>query len=443
MYTGSLINTTLRSRYYVKDKLGEGGIGETYLAIDQDQPGNYLCVIKRLKPQNVNQSTMRWLQQSFIKEATTLQRLGNHDQIPRLLAFFEENSEFFLIQELIDGNNLRAELSLGKQWNENQVIFLLRDVLEVLQIVHQQGVIHRDLKPENIMRRKTDGKIVLIDFGAVKEVSTQVFNTQGKIVSTTYIIGTPGYMPVEQLRQNPMLSSDIYAVGMIALEALTGLYPTEFVDSYTGQVVWQDRVRVRSDLRNFLNKMVAYHPDERYNSASEALYLIKELTQTVYNKPVSSPLPPPPIQLPTPPVQPISAIKYAGFGRRIAADFIDRSILIVGSLAWDFANFGLPNSENEGEFWGRIIVFYIILAFVYCPTMESFKTQATLGKIALGIIVTDLHGNRLYWGQAIKRHMSKTLSYLTLLVGFFMIGFTSKRQTLHDIVSGCLVIRKD
>jgi serine/threonine-protein kinase len=162
------------------------------------------------------------------------------------------------------------------------------------------------------------------------------------------------------------------------------LYPTEFVDSYTGQVVWQDRVRVRNDLANCLDKMVAYHPDERYNSASEALYLIKELTQTVYNKPVSSPLPPPLIQLPTPPVQPISAIKYAGFGRRIAADFIDRSILIVASLAWDFANFGLPNSENEGEFWGRIIVLYIILAFVYCPTMESFKTQATLGKIALG-----------------------------------------------------------
>lgn len=439
MSTDSLINTILGSRYYVKDKLGEGGIGETYLAIDRDQPSNYLCVIKRLKPQNVNQSQMRWLQQSFVREATMLQKLGNHNQIPRLLAFFEENSEFFIVQEFIEGNNLRAELSLGKQWDENQVIFLLRDILEVLEFVHQQGVIHRDLKPDNLIRRRTDRKIVLIDFGAVKEISTQVFNTQGQIVSTTYVIGTPGYMPAEQLRQNPTLSSDIYAVAMIALEALTGLYPAEFVDSYTGQVVWRDRVRVRSDFANCLDKMLAYHPHERYHSASDALYAIQELTQTVYNPPLS-PTVQPTVQ---PAVQPTLGIKYAGFGRRLAADFIDRSILIVGSLAWDFANFGAPNSDNQEGFWGRIIVFYIILAFVYCPTMESFKTQATLGKMALGIIVTDLYGKRLLWGQSTKRHMSKTLSYLTLFIGFFMAGFTPKRQTLHDIVSGCLVIRKN
>ena len=374
---------------------------------------------------------MRWLQQSFNREATALQRLGTHDQIPRLLAFFEENHEFFLVQEFIDGNNLRPELSPSRQWHETQVIFLLRDILEVLEFVHSQKVIHRDLKPENLIRRRIDQKIVLIDFGAVKEVSTQVFNTQGQVVSTTFVIGTPGYMPVEQLRQNPMLCSDIYAVGMIALEALTGVKPTQLLDSYTGNVIWRNQVYVRDDLANVLDMMVHYNPNQRYHSASQALQAVRELTKTVYN-------PPPP----TKPLPPLPLIKYAGFWRRLAADFIDKTILIVCSLFLDFSQFGSPNSKNESEFWGRIITYYIILSFLYCTVMESSRYQGTLGKIALGIIVTDLNGNKVSWEQAVKRHISKLLSYTTIFIGFFIGGFTNKRQTLHDKVSRSLVIRK-
>ncbi|MBO3462825.1 RDD family protein [Aetokthonos hydrillicola Thurmond2011] len=423
-----LIGITLGGRYYVADKLGEGGIGETYIAIDRGQPGNYQCVIKRLKPQSTNQSTMRWLQQSFEREATTLQKLGTNDQIPRLLAFFEENQEFFLVQEFIDGNNLRSELSPGRQWHETQVIFLLRDILEVLQFVHHQKVIHRDLKPENLIRRRSDQKIVLIDFGAVKEVSTQVFNTQGQVVSTTFVIGTPGYMPAEQLRQNPMLCSDIYAVGMIALEALTGIEPKELLDSYTGNVIWRNRVYVRNDLANVLDMMVHYHPNQRYQSASQALLAVQELTKTLYNVPPSSTTP---------------LIKYAGFWRRLAADFIDKTILIVCSLFLEFIQFGAPDSKNEAEFWGRIIAYYVLLGFLYCPVMESSRYQGTLGKMVLGIIVTDMNGNKVSWEQAVKRYISKLLSYITIFIGFFIGGFTNRRQTLHDKVSRCLVIRKD
>jgi eukaryotic-like serine/threonine-protein kinase len=444
MSGNNLIGSTLRGRYHITDKLGEGGIGETFLALDRDQPGNYQCVIKRLKPQNSSQSAIRWLEQSFQREATTLQRLGTHDQIPRLLAFFAENQEFFLVQEFIDGNVLRSEFSLGKRWNESQVIFLMRDILEVLSFVHQQSVIHRDLKPENLIRRRSDRKIILIDFGAVKELSTQVFNTQGQIVATTFVIGTPGYMPVEQLQQNAMLCSDIYAVGMIGIEGLTGIFPTNLLDSYTGQINWRNQAQVRPEVADVLDTMIAYHPSQRYQSASVALEAVLQLANTVPPRRVYTPIPTPtptPIPGRTDPSLPI--IKYAGFSRRIAAYCIDFCILIIASLILDLSQFGPPKTGSDGEFAGRIMLYYIILGFLYSPVMESFQTQATLGKMALGIIVTDIHGQRISWGQAAKRHVSKLVSYITFFIGFFMGGFTKEKQTLHDKISKCLVVRKD
>ena len=153
-----------------------------------------------------------------------LGKLGSHDQIPRLLAHIEENQQFYLVQEYIDGQELSEEITPGKQWSEDPTIALLQDILEVLVWVQENKAIHRDLKPANIMRRR-DGKIVLIDFGAVKEIGSQILNSQGQVPSTM-IIGTPGYMPIEQFNCSPSLCSDIYAVGMIAIQALTGISPT-------------------------------------------------------------------------------------------------------------------------------------------------------------------------------------------------------------------------
>lgn len=435
----------LRGRYDIISKLGEGGIGETYLAIDKDLPDNYQCVIKKLKPQNVNQTTIKWLNDSFEREAKILQKLGTHDQIPRLLAFFSENQEFYLVQEYVEGLDLRAEFSLKRQFNQEEVMFLLQQILEVLEYVHEKRVIHRDLKPENLMMRRVDSKIVLIDFGAIKEVGTQVFNRQGQKVKSTFIIGTPGYMPIEQIQYNPMLCSDIYAVGMIALEALTGVFPTHLLDSYTGEVVWKNRVQVRVDFAEVLEKMVAYHPSARYQSASEALKVVQELTKTVFKPPKSTSIPQQTIPL-NPPKPPKaltinSTIQYAGFWRRLAAHCIDFSILLFISFFLYFINSGIPSDASE--FLGGMLGYYILLAFLYSPVMESFTCQGSIGKMALGIIVTDLNGKRLSWGQANRRHISKLASYLLFLIGFIMVAFTQKKQALHDKISGCLVLRKD
>ncbi len=175
-----LIGTTLRNRYKITELLGSGGFGNTYLAVDLDLPAQPSCVVKHLKPKNQNPGVMPIAQRLFEGEAQTLYRLGNeNNQIPKLFAHFQEGGQFYLFQEFVDGHDLTKEIIPGSCKSEQVVFKLLQDILKVLAFVHQNNVIHRDIKPQNLRRRRKDGKIVLIDFGAVKEISAMSVNNQG------------------------------------------------------------------------------------------------------------------------------------------------------------------------------------------------------------------------------------------------------------------------
>jgi len=268
----------LGGRYKIISKLGEGGFGQTFLAEDLHLPDHPQCVVKQLKPQVSNPDQLQTARRLFDIEARVLYQLGHHDQIPRLLAHFEDTQEFYLAQELIEGEPLTQELGGGELWREIRVIALLQDLLHVLAFVHQQQVIHRDIKPSNLIRRKRDGKIVLIDFGAVKQVSTQVVNAktgQTKTIS----IGTQGYTPKEQLGGNPRFSSDVYAVGMIGIQALTGIHPRRLKeDPQTGEIDWRNQAtQVSPELAEILDCMVRYDFRVRYPTAKEALEAIQQL----------------------------------------------------------------------------------------------------------------------------------------------------------------------
>lgn len=270
-----MIGYILRRRYKIVARLGSGGFGETYLAeYPQDLPvtPKYKCVIKRLiRPATPDLDT----EQRFKKEAAILFKLDKeHPQIPELYDFFEENREFYLVQEFIEGHDLSNEIISGKPWSEADVIQLLQEILEVLAFVHQHNVIHRDIKPLNLMRRYSDNKLVLIDFGAIKEISTSGINSQGKI-SSTMAIGTRGYMPNEQWEGHPHLCSDIYALGVTAIQALTGLSPQQLPKSKTLELIWRDCAQVSDGLANFLTKMVQRDFRQRYKNAVQALQALK------------------------------------------------------------------------------------------------------------------------------------------------------------------------
>jgi WD40 repeat protein len=282
----AMLGTTLSGRYKIVQHLGGGGFGQTYLAEDLQLPGNPLCVVKQLKPRSTDPLILQTAKRLFDREAQVLYKLGNHDQIPRLLAHFEQEQEFYLVQEFIEGHDLKHELSLGKRLTETQVIALCQELLNILEFVHQQDVIHRDIKPANIIRRKHDGKLVLIDFGAVKEVTTQSVNPSGQ-TSLTVAIGSPGYMPNEQLSGKPQLCSDIYAVGRLGIQALTGLPPSQLPeDPKTSEIRWRDKwqhnppgeqVQTSVKLADVLDKMVRYDYRQRYQTAREALQAFQQL----------------------------------------------------------------------------------------------------------------------------------------------------------------------
>lgn len=294
----------LGGRYQVIQELSAGGFGQTFLATDLHLPGQPHCVVKQLKPQSTHPQSLQVAARLFDTEAQVLYRLGHHDQIPRLLAHFQDGSEFFLVQEWIDGTPLSEELIPGQPWSETQVMGMLCSLLDVLTFVHQQHVIHRDIKPSNLMRRRSDGKIVLIDFGAVKQVSTGLSHPHAA-PTQTIAIGTPGYMPNEQIAGSPRFSSDIYAVGIVAIEALTGITPRQLSqDAATGEIQWRDRLpQLNPAIATVLECMIHADFRHRYATAAEALAAIQAISTDITASPVT--LPPLSLKHPIPPSLPL------------------------------------------------------------------------------------------------------------------------------------------
>ena len=278
-----MLGEILAGRYYIKKQLGGGGFAVTYLAEDRKNLNCPQRAVKQLKLQNSDLQFLQKARDLFQREAAILEKL-KHDRIPKLLDYFEENGEFYLVQEFIEGTVLSEEITPGKVLNETEVIAILKDILETLTFLHQNKVIHRDLKPENLIRRTADNKIVLIDFGAVSEITTQIFNSPGQRT----VIGTSGYMPPEQQYGQPNLSSDIYAVGIIAIQALTGILPEELpIDTSSGEIVWRDRSQVSDRLANILDKMIRSNCRDRFQSPIAVL-------QALFSSPPPPPPPPPP-----------------------------------------------------------------------------------------------------------------------------------------------------
>ena len=274
-----MLGEVIGGRYRIVRYLGGGGFGQTYLSEDQHLPGKPQCVVKKLMPRVNDPRAFEVARRLFNREAEVLYTLGNHDQIPRLFAHFEEERQFYLVQQYVEGIVLNKGLKPGHALDEKQIVELLCRILEVLSFVHERQVIHRDIKPSNLIQRKSDNAIVMIDFGGVKQIGVETINSEASTV--TVAIGSSGYMPNEQLAGKPRFSSDIYAVGMVGIQSLTGNYPSQLPeDLRTGEILWRDRAPHVSDcLANVLDHMTRYDFRQRYQSAAEALDALRNLAK--------------------------------------------------------------------------------------------------------------------------------------------------------------------
>jgi len=269
-----MIGTILGNRYEVFYHLGGGGFGQTYLAKDTTVPESQWCLIKQLKPTSnpLYVSNLSKAQQLFDREIEVLKGLGHHDRIPSLLDFFTETKERYIVQEFVDGHELSKELEENPKFSEAQILIFLKSILEVLDFVHSREYIHRDINPSNLIRRRQDKQFVLIDFGAVKQIASAIES----IGETGTRIGTNAYMSREQERGRPKLCSDIYSLGIVAVQAFIGSLPS--IDEDTNEVDWQRQRQASVDFANLLNKMICERPIDRYASAAVAL---EEVNKTI------------------------------------------------------------------------------------------------------------------------------------------------------------------
>ena len=265
----------LSGRYRVVRSLSNSNFCQTYLGEDTQRPDNPRCIIKKLNLLHSDIKVMEVARRLFYQEALSLEILGRHDRIPLLLAYLEDNEYFYIIQDFIEGQSLDQLLTYS--WNCLEVVNLMRQVLLILHYVHSQNVIHRDVKPGNIIRRSFDDNYVLIDFGSVKLLPSTIWNKVGDTKSRplTVVVGTPGYMSPEQSLGKPTKSSDIYSLGIIAIEALLG---KSYQSVRYGWVSELEQRNIDKDLIRILEKMVTIEPSKRYQEASEVLIELNYLS---------------------------------------------------------------------------------------------------------------------------------------------------------------------
>ena len=263
----------LRDRYRALRALGRGGFGATFLARDESLPGHPPCVIKQLRPSAEAPQILEMARELFQREAKILGKIGNHPQLPRLLDYFETNKEFFLVQEFINGKTLQQEVKRGGPFSEAGVKQFLSEALPLVKYVHASKVIHRDIKPANLIRRDEDKKLVLIDFGAVKDkVNASQAENSEQTALTAYAVGTPGYAPPEQMAMRPVYASDLYAVGVTCVYLLTAKSPKDLdYDPNTGEMLWRNLVQVTDHFAGVLHKMLEISVRHRYQDVDAVL----------------------------------------------------------------------------------------------------------------------------------------------------------------------------
>lgn len=298
----------LAGRYIPIKLLGRGGFGTAFLAIDRYTPTLRQCVVKQFQPdESLEAEELKLAQELFEREALVLENLGSkHPQIPDLFAFFPlivtnnnqkpDEQYFYLVQEFIDGQDLEKELQQKGKLSEAEVTEILTEVLKILDFVHSNNSIHRDIKPSNIIRNK-QGKLYLLDFGAVKLVTTGVAHNPNKSTG----IYSMGFAPPEQMTGSQVFpSTDLYALAVTCVNLLTGMQTSDLYDSYNNTWQWHQYVpNISERLQLILDKMLLHSPAKRFQSVEEVFKYLKPSSTPVVNPtpptPISQPTNPPPV----------------------------------------------------------------------------------------------------------------------------------------------------
>ena len=313
----------LQNRYRVVVRLGGGGFGDTF-EINEVRT-NKTKVLKVLT--NNSQKAI----EAFKQEAEVLSQL-NHPSIPKVEpgAYFEHYSRnsktpiHCFVMEKIEGENLHEYMKKNslRPINQTTAIEWLKDLLIILEQVHNKNFFHRDIKPSNVMLRVGDTQLVLIDFGTVREVTNTVMIQQGGVTG----FNSPGYTPSEQLTGNAVKQSDFFALGRTFVYLLTGKEPLdqEMYDSYHATLNWRNYApQISKMLADLLDEMMQTLYKDRPQNTQEILQRIAKIEKALQPPPPKPQLQPQPIKYQPKPI----SQKQKNTTRR---DFIQTVSLVLG-----------------------------------------------------------------------------------------------------------------
>ncbi|SKB12677.1 Serine/threonine protein kinase (fragment) [Planktothrix sp. PCC 11201] len=382
----------LRERYRALKILGQGGFGRTFLAVDEDKPSQPYCVIKQFLPQAQGTNNQEKAGELFKQEAVQLEHLGKHSQIPELFAYLIQDNRQYLVQEYVEGQNLLQELDQNGAFSEAKIVNLLGDLLPVLAFIHQKQVIHRDIKPENIIRRKSDNKLFLVDFGTAKVA------THTALAGIATQLGSPGYFAPEQWARKPIFASDLYSLGVTCIHLLTNIDdPGCLFDFGKDDWVWRNylTVKINNTLGQVLDKLLQKGTEKRFQTAQEVL---EALQLTVKSAPASNPFKLPGLQQLT--IKPTPSLKTVSFetvtvnstgkitNRRqaqaqvltenINGIILDLAVIPAGTFRMGSPSSELSRSDNEGP--QRTVNINSFLIGQYAVTQAQWRAVAGLPK---------------------------------------------------------------
>jgi serine/threonine-protein kinase len=387
----------LIGRYLPIKLLKRGGFGAVFLARDRYTPSMSLCVVKQFQPAfDLNPQQLQVAHDLFEREGQVLEALGKHPQIPQLFACFDIAAHnyqtgvldryFYLVQEFIDGRNLEEELLEKGRFSEEEVMLILKELLSVLQFVHERGSIHRDIKPANIMR-DPQGKLYLIDFGSVKQAARGL--TDSRVGPSTGVF-TPGYAPPEQIQCGQIYpSTDLYALGVTCIELLTGTGPTNLLDPIHYRWSWRERVQVSEGLAEILDRMLLTIPNERFQSAEEVLdALCAQISHLAKHWAI----------YPDPPLAPVTISAPPVSSRTSEPEFSLREILagaaftgFEGCLLYIALSSLLPFRGIRVGVWGMILGGLIFIQYRRSLSLRNLLITAGI-TLALILFIPALRG---------------------------------------------------
>jgi WD40 repeat protein/tRNA A-37 threonylcarbamoyl transferase component Bud32 len=263
----------LDDRYLVIQTLESGRYNQTYIAKDVIHPDRPQCKISCFRPVSADYVSLEVAREIFQREVQKLHQLGNQcARVPYIFSAFEYNKNFYLVEEALEGRSLADELKVGRLLSEPEAIAMTIDVLETLEVAHEEGVIHGDINPANLVGSSSEHAndaraVILVNFAGLRRICNPLLPLQ-----PVPLLGTPSYMPIEQAQGSAQPSYDLYALGLTTIQALTGQHPSQMeIDFATGAIAWPSHVAVNNRLADILGRMVHLKPNERYQSATEAL----------------------------------------------------------------------------------------------------------------------------------------------------------------------------